>query len=98
MLYVIATFTVKDGSVDTIIEKSKAVIEATRKEDGCISYDLNRVVEDANTFTFVERWESRAHLDAHFKTDHLQAWRDVGADHVVSRKVEIIDNGDVEVL
>lgn len=98
MLYVIATFTVKDGSADTIIEKSKAVIEATRREEGCISYELNHAVEDANTFTFVERWESRAHLDAHFKTDHLQAWRDVGADHVVSRKVEIINNGDVEVL
>jgi quinol monooxygenase YgiN len=26
-----------------------------------------------------ERWESRAHLDAHMKTAHFATWRDAGA-------------------
>lgn len=98
MLYVIATFTVKEGSAQITKDNVGFAIEATRKEAGCISYDLNQNIDDENTFTFVERWETRAHLQDHFNTPHFAKWREIGADHVVSRKVEIIDNGDVEVL
>lgn len=98
MLYVIATFTVKDGSAQIIKDNVGFAIEATRKEAGCISYDLNQNIDDENTFTFVERWESRAHLQDHFNTPHFAKWREIGGDHVVDRSVEIIEDGKVETL
>ncbi|MFD0916055.1 putative quinol monooxygenase [Pseudahrensia aquimaris] len=98
MLYLIATFEIKPGSMPAIMEAVMPCIEATRNEAGCISYDLVQSVTDENTLMFVERWKSRADLEAHFKEPHLIAWRDAGAQYFVSRKIEIIENATVEVL
>ena len=47
------------------------LIEPTRKEDGCISYDLYQDVTNPGKFTFIENWQSNEHLDAHLKTPHF---------------------------
>jgi len=43
----------------------------TWKEDGCISYDFVRSVDNPERFVIVEEWESQAHLDAHAATKHF---------------------------
>ncbi|PCH45767.1 MAG: antibiotic biosynthesis monooxygenase [Hyphomicrobiales bacterium] len=98
MLYVIATFKVKAGSARIIKQKVGFAIDATRQEAGCISYDLSQSVEDENVFTFVERWENRTALDAHFTMPHFAKWREIGAEHVVERSIEIIEDGKIEKL
>ena len=98
MLFVIATIQIKPGTLDAVIAAATPCIEGTRKEEGCISYDLNVAVDDDTKLVFVERWESRAALKAHFTAPHLVAWRDAGAPYTVARKVEIIEDGKVEVL
>jgi quinol monooxygenase YgiN len=57
----------------------RAVIEATRAEAGCIEYAYSEDVLDPGLIHINERWESRAHLDAHMKTAHFATWRDAGA-------------------
>lgn len=96
MIYVIATMTLKPGTRDKVLVAAKPCIEATRKEKGCIFYDLNVSQSDPNLLTFVERWETREHLSAHAKTDHLKAWRAASSEHVASRVVEIITPASVE--
>ena len=66
--------------VETSAEKAeelKAVclglIEPTRKEEGCISYDLYQDITNPGKFTFLENWKSKEHLDVHLKTPHLVA-------------------------
>jgi quinol monooxygenase YgiN len=58
-------------------EELKAVclglIEPTRKEEGCISYDLYQDITNPGKFTFIENWKSKEHLDIHMKTPHLVA-------------------------
>jgi quinol monooxygenase YgiN len=49
------------------------LIEPTRKESGCISYELYEDTTNPGRFTFIEEWESQVHLDAHLKTPHLVA-------------------------
>ena len=49
------------------------VIEPTRKEDGCILYELYQDTTNPGKFTFIENWQSKEHLDAHLKTPHLIA-------------------------
>ncbi|GAA2752036.1 putative quinol monooxygenase [Kitasatospora cinereorecta] len=44
-----------------------------RAEDGCLQYDLHRVVGDPDRFVLVERWASRAALAAHDVTAHMVA-------------------------
>lgn len=96
MIYVIATMTIKPGTRDQVLAAAKPCIEATRKETGCIFYDLNTSATDPNLLTFVERWESRDHLAAHAKTDHIKAWRAASGEHVVSRQIEIINPASVD--
>lgn len=98
MIYLIATLTIKPGSLPTILEAVRPCIDATRKEPGCISYDLHQNQTDENQLVFVERWTDRASLAAHFETPHLQAWREAGEPHFVDRKIEIIEPANVEEL
>ena len=96
MIYVIATMTLKPGTRDKVLAAAKPCIEATRKEAGCIFYDLNVSQTDPNLLTFVERWESKDHLGAHAKTDHIKAWRAASGEHVASRVIEIITPAAVD--
>jgi quinol monooxygenase YgiN len=48
------------------------LIEPTRKEAGCISYELLQNKQDPTDLTFVEEWESDAALDAHLATEHIR--------------------------
>ncbi|MEI7533929.1 MAG: putative quinol monooxygenase, partial [Verrucomicrobiae bacterium] len=45
----------------------------TRKEAGCINYDLHALPEVPGKFLFHENWTSQAHLDAHLKSAHIAA-------------------------
>lgn len=98
MIYVVATLTAKPGKRDALIAGAKPCIAATLKEKGCLSYELLQSTSNPDTFNFVERWETRDHLAAHFDTPHLKAWRAVGAECVASRSVEIIHADKVEKL
>jgi len=49
------------------------LIEPTRKEKGCISYNLYQDTTNPGKFTFIEKWQSKEHLDVHMKTPHLVA-------------------------
>ena len=98
MLFVIATLTIKPGTLDEVVAAATPCLEGTRKEEGCISYDLHVAVDDETKLVFVERWESREALKAHFSAPHLVAWRDAGAPYVTARRIEIIEDGKVEVL
>jgi len=58
------------------VEEVKSVllglIEPTRKEEGCIVYELLQNQADPTDFTFVEEWESQALLEAHLASAHIE--------------------------
>jgi len=47
------------------------LIDLTRKETGCISYELYQDVTNPGKFTFIENWQSKEHLEAHLETQHM---------------------------
>lgn len=49
------------------------LIEPTRKEKGCISYELYQDTTNPGIFSFIEEWESKELLDVHLKSPHLTA-------------------------
>ncbi len=62
--------TIKPGT-STPFEKAFAeCIPLTRKETGCIAYDLNRSYEEPTKYINYERWASVAALDAHLRASH----------------------------
>ena len=58
-------------NLEKVLPLYEEMVAETRKENGCIQYDLLRDNADETHFVFVETWESQAHLEAHFKTPHF---------------------------
>ena len=76
-----------------------ACIAATRKEEGCLLYDLHESITDPTRFVFVEQWTTRDALGAHARTAHLKEWRKIVAECAAApTKIEIITPANVETL
>lgn len=71
MIFVVSKSIVKVDKVTEYKQQVVRLIEETRKESGCISYDLCEDIDKPNILTFIEKWESKQHLDAHMKTAHF---------------------------
>jgi quinol monooxygenase YgiN len=64
----------RDGQDIMLEAELRALIGPTRKEQGCLRYDLHRSVEGPGAFLLHEIWETREHHTAHTKTDHFLRW------------------------
>ena len=51
------------------------LIAITRKEEGCLQYDLHQDNANPAHFTFYERWTSRALWQTHMNAQHLQDYQ-----------------------
>lgn len=71
MIKVVARSFAKEDKLNEIIEFYKELVELTRKEDGCIKYELYRDEKDPTIVTMIEEWESREALDEHMKSEHF---------------------------
>ena len=70
---VVALMNVRPEKLDETLNAFDSLVAATRREEGCITYQLLQNVEDPNDLTFVEEWSSAEALQAHFETEHFQA-------------------------
>jgi quinol monooxygenase YgiN len=73
-LTVLARIKAKAGREEEVLREIMSLIEPTRSEDGCITYDLHRAQEDPALFCLYENWRSRRDLDEHLATPYLQAF------------------------
>ena len=70
---VVATFQARPGKEAELRKTLIGLVAPTRKEAGCINYDLHASPEDPAKFLFHENWTSRAHLDTHLQSAHIKA-------------------------
>ena len=77
---VVAHITAKPDTVDQTRELLMSLIDPTRAEDGCVTYELLQNNDDPTDFTFVEEWTSDAALDEHLATEHLKRVGEKGAE------------------
>jgi quinol monooxygenase YgiN len=68
--------TVKEGAGAKLEAAFAKAIPPTRKEKGCIAYDLNHDTEKETRYVVYERWKSIADLQAHLKSAHITALLD----------------------
>ena len=68
---VVARISALPNSIDEVRSCLSDLIEPTRKEPGCISYELLQNRSDSTDFTFVEEWDNDDSLMAHLQTDHI---------------------------
>jgi len=73
-LTIIAKIEAKPEKLDEVKSAVLKLLEPTRKERGCIQYDLHQDNEKTEVFIFVENWESQELWDAHMQSSHLQGF------------------------
>lgn len=71
MIKVVARNFAQEEKLHEIIELYKELVELTRKEEGCLKYELYQDEKDPRIITMVEEWESREALEDHFKAEHF---------------------------
>jgi len=72
LLTVVAEMQAKSGQEEKLRAALLACIEPTRKEEGCVQYDLHESTAQPGHFVFYENWTSREALDRHLATPHLE--------------------------
>jgi quinol monooxygenase YgiN len=72
---VVARIQAQAGKEDEVRQELLRLVTETRKEQGCLNYDLHQLPGDSAQFLFYENWTSQAHLDAHAKSPHIQVFR-----------------------
>jgi quinol monooxygenase YgiN len=70
---VVARFQVRPDKVDEFIAAARrGLVEPTRKEPGCIAYDLCQDSRDPTQLAMIEEWETQQALDAHLAQPSLR--------------------------
>jgi quinol monooxygenase YgiN len=67
---VVAIAKSKEGGAEEARALMSEVAAESRKEEGCIAYDLHVDKNDADRIVLLERWESQEALDHHFTMPH----------------------------
>jgi quinol monooxygenase YgiN len=62
-------------SIEAVRPHIRALVEATRANDGCIAYDVAEDLFDPGLIRFSEEWPDEASLMAHLKAAHIEPWR-----------------------
>jgi len=83
MIHVLASITVKASERDAFLKIFKANIPKVLEEEGCVEYaatvDFPTEVPiqetNENVVTVVEKWETFAHLEAHFTAPHMLEYK-----------------------
>ena len=71
MIKVVAKGVYQEGKAEEAIALYDELVKETRKENGCIAYDLFRDKKDPDILTMIEQWESDEALEKHMKSEHF---------------------------
>ena len=72
-LTVLAQVKAKPGKESAVRQELLSLVAPSRKDAGCLNYDLHQALENPALFLFHENWTSKAHLDQHLQKPDLQA-------------------------
>lgn len=79
----------KPGCRETFLRQltTHGVIDAIRREDGCLRYDYFLSVQNADEILLVEQWESGEKQQVHLRTAHMDRLRELKAQYVADARL-----------
>ncbi|MDR2206946.1 MAG: antibiotic biosynthesis monooxygenase [Flavobacteriaceae bacterium] len=78
-IQVVAVFRFKENYLADALELLKKLVHTTRKEEGCLQYDIFEDKNNKGVLFIVELWETEAHLFKHSSAEHLAEFRSQSA-------------------
>jgi quinol monooxygenase YgiN len=88
---VVAVLTAKAGKEQQVEQVLRACVQPSRAEDGCLSYVLNRCIEQVGRFVFVERWASHEAIARHRQMSHYTAMANALGELLSDRQVYVLE-------
>jgi quinol monooxygenase YgiN len=89
MIKVVAKNEVMMDKIEVVKSLYEELVVATRKEDGCIAYELYQDETNAAVLTMIEEWDDKAALDKHMKTEHFCRIVPMVGEYVVASELNI---------
>lgn len=89
MVTVVARAKAAPGMEDAVRRELLHMVEETRKEAGCINYDLHVAADRPDHFLFYENWEEPSALERHAQAPHVLAFR-ARAHELLAEPTEIL--------
>jgi quinol monooxygenase YgiN len=77
MILVTGTVTLQDGNSEAMAAAIRPMVAASRAEPGCHACVYGQDLDDPNTFTYHEAWESQEAAMAHGQSPHMAAFAEV---------------------
>lgn len=74
MIVLIAKSVIAEKNRAKFLQVAKKMVGETKKEPGCIFYDLVQDKMDKNAFYFVEKYKDEEALEAHKNSDHFKTY------------------------
>jgi len=71
-LTVVAHIRAKADQIALVQSELEKLLAPTRKEPGCLQYDLHQDSKDPAHFVFLEAWSSREHLQTHLDAQPIR--------------------------
>lgn len=84
-IYLSAVIHIKENEIMDAVEVLKKLVIETRKEDGCLQYDLFEDHRNKGVFFIHEKWESSEDLHKHQVSDHMLKFRN-SISHMLERQ------------
>ncbi len=73
MIRVVVPTYIKKGTKEEFFQTAKTLIELSRKEKGCIEYNLVDSTEPDKLY-FIEKWQTQNDLNVHMQTEHFKKY------------------------
>lgn len=87
-LHIVALFKFNESYLMDAVELFQTLVRETRKEEGCLQYDLVEDKDQKGTFFLIELWESVEHHNHHNGADHLLNFR-LNAAKILTDNIEV---------
>jgi quinol monooxygenase YgiN len=98
MKYAIGWMRTKPGLRDDFLVRSRSFVEATRAEDGVVTFELLSSHDDPDLVVAIETYASPEAHEAHRATAHFPEFRALLKSHVAGGRFESVVATDVETL
>jgi quinol monooxygenase YgiN len=96
---VIARVEVRPDAWEQFVAAANECIAETRKEQGCLAYEIHESLTQACRFVSFESWETRADIDRHMRSPHMVAFLEATRACVTAPPViEVVEPRSIDCL
>ena len=82
------------GKREELLSNLLELIPLSKKEKGCIRYELHQNIDDENIFIFVDKFVDKNAFDFHCETDYIKKYFDEIIPHI-SEYIKISMNKEI---